>query len=185
MVHYQAQLNKIRPGRLFMSEFFLGTVMPWPADLIPAGWSLCDGRLQAISQNQALYSLLGKRYGGNGFTTFGLPDFRGRVIMGSQAYHYPGSQGGHETMNLSVEALPAHSHYVNLCASKPAETNDPTNGPIVLAKPARNAYASSGQQAMQAGNSTSIGLGQPITVMQPFLVLNYIICIDGEYPSRS
>ena len=168
-----------------MPEFLLGTVMPWPADLIPAGWALCDGRLQAISQNPALFSLLGKRYGGNGITSFGLPDFQGRVIMDSQAYHSPGSQGGHKTINLSVETLPAHSHYAYLCASKPAETNDPTTGPIVFAKSARNAYASSGQQAMQAGHSTSIGLGQPIAVMQPFLVLNYIICIDGEYPSRS
>ncbi len=167
-----------------MSEFLLGTIMPWPVDFAPAGWAFCDGRLQSISQNQALYSLIGNMYGGNGIVTFALPDLRGRVITCDNSLRYIGYLGGYEMAYLNLQNLPSHSHSAQSYTPDQAETNDPTIGSIVFAKSARNAYATSGQQVMQAGTSAPTGQGQPVSVVQPFIALNYIICTQGVFPSR-
>ncbi len=169
-----------------MEDYTLGTIMPWPADFAPQYWAFCHGQMMAVRQNQALFSLIGSMYGGDGRVTFALPDLRGRVIVAFGSAYRQGANGGYEWIVPPVNALPAHSHSFQFAASSDAEanTNDPTIGSGVYAQSARNAYAFSGQQAMQAVTSTSTGFSQPVTVMQPFLALNYIICLDGYFPSR-
>ncbi|MDX9753526.1 MAG: tail fiber protein [bacterium] len=165
-------------------------ILPWPISFAPEGWHFCQGQLLPIMDYQALYSLLGTMYGGNGTTTFGLPDLRGRTITGTypgQVYSQ-GSVGGKETISLGMSTIPPHTHALSEPATTDlANTNDSTAGagPLVFGKTARNAYGPPTAQAMPTNVSMPTGQGHPVPVMQPYLVLNYIICsYDGLYPSR-
>jgi microcystin-dependent protein len=175
-----------------MAEAFLGEIRIFAGNFAPNGWALCEGQLLPIAQNTALFSLLGTMYGGDGKTNFALPDLRGRVVMafgqgpGLSPYQQ-GQVGGAESEKLTAAQMPAHSHSVG--ATETATTNDPKGAvPAKYVSPAAGAHvygAHSDGTAMNASMIGASGGGQPVSVMQPYLVINYIIAMQGIYPSRN
>jgi microcystin-dependent protein len=164
---------------------FLGEIRLVAFDFAPKGWAACDGRLLPINQNQALFALLGTQYGGDGKTTFALPDLRGRVPVGAGQgaglSNYPiGSTGGDESVKLAVGQLPPHAHPVR-ASSGAATTKDPAG-----AFPAKGgAYAAAQNAKMNTAMLGKSGGGQPHENRQPYVALNYIIALQGIFPSQN
>lgn len=168
---------------------FIGEVQWFAGNFAPRGWAFCDGQLLSISQNTALFSILGTTYGGDGRTTFGLPDVRGRVLV--HAGNGPGLSsrrlgeiGGTETVILTVNQMPNHTH--TLRASGGPATSVTPNG-NVLASPGRTRLYDSGaaNANMNASAITSAGGNESHNNMQPYNTLNCIIALTGIYPSRN
>lgn len=171
---------------------FIGEIIMFGGNFAPRGWALCDGQLLPISSHSALFSILGTTYGGDGRTTFALPDLRGRAAI--HAGQGPGlsdkrlgAKGGAETTTLTVNNIPSHTHGTfgssNAADQKGAAGGFlPSNG---RSDPA-NLYASSaGTPAAMGANVSNTGGGQSFNNMQPFLTVNYIIAMEGTFPSRS
>ncbi|MEO9322506.1 tail fiber protein [Nocardioides sp. C4-1] len=171
-------------------EPFLGSLMLTAFDFAPRGWAPCDGQLLPVAQNQALFSLLGNRYGGDGVTTFALPDLRGRVPVG--AGPLPGgstytlaSSGGAEEVVLTAAQLPLHDHRLD-ASGRQANTANPDGALIAAGGPLRFATrATSAGVAMGPGTPDGGGGGQAHPNLGPSLVLNWVIALAGLYPSRS
>lgn len=176
-----------------MSEPFIGEIIMFGGTFAPRGWAFCNGQLLSIAQNTALFSILGTTYGGDGQTTFALPDLRGRVPVHSGNSQGPGlppvqlgEMAGSPSVTLTVTQMPMHNHLV--AASQTATTTDPNGG-----FPANDARGTPVQiYATQTDgthmNPSMIGLaggGQPISVQQPYLGINFIIALEGIYPARS
>ncbi len=172
-------------------EPFIGQIQAFGFNFAPRGWAQCNGQLLPISQNTALFSLLGTTYGGDGRTTFALPDLRGRVPahQGNGAGltdRRIGARSGSEYNILTANQLPAHSHTVNMpVSSEDASADDPSGN--VLATGSENVYGSapSAGSAYQAFNTGNAGASQSVNNMQPYLVVNYCIALVGIFPSRS
>jgi microcystin-dependent protein len=169
-------------------DFFLGEIRAFPFSVVPTGWHLCDGSLLPVGPNQALFSLLGTLYGGDGKTNFGIPDLRGRTMLdfGMQDTHIftPGKTGGQETVALAQTQMPMHSHtmYGDKATSNLAVT--PGNAlPASPVSPACYADPRSSPPIMAADSLSSVG-GQAHNNMQPSLVLNYCISTTGLYPQK-
>jgi microcystin-dependent protein len=168
-----------------VSDPFIGEIRLVPFAFAPRGWALCEGQLLPINQNQALFSLLGTYYGGDGRTTFALPDLRGRVPVGAgdavtgTAYAL-GAVGGQETVKLTASQLPSHTHAV--WAWKGAPT---TKRPTGAVPAGAGAYGASQDVKMGAKMIGRTGGGQAHDNRQPYLCLNYIIALQGIYPARS
>lgn len=177
-------------------DAYLGEIRLMAFPFAPAGWLYCQGQLLPINQNQDLFALLGTQYGGNGITTFGLPDLRGRVVLGAgnapgQTPYAPGEAGGAESVVLTVPQLPAHNHpFVGtIQTAQVAEGPDPdaylpAPGPVAqYAKGAPN--TAFGAQAL--GGTTSLSGGnQPHENRQPLIALNYAIAVQGgEFPKQT
>jgi microcystin-dependent protein len=151
----------------------------------PRSWAFCQGQILSIAQNTALFSLLGTTYGGNGQTTFGLPDFRGRVAVGTG--QGPGLQSiqlgeiaGEPSHTLTTGEMPAHLHQV-VGSSEDATKKNPIGA--VPAATGGSSYTTDANGVM--GTVTPTGSSQPHNNMQPYLGMNYIICLEGIYPSRN
>lgn len=173
-----------------MSEPFIGQIMIFGGNFPPKGWAFCDGSLMAISQNTALFSILGTMYGGDGRTTFALPDLRGRVPIGmgsgpGLSSYTEGQMGGQETHTLLTTEMPAHTHAVAVAASN--EANTPQNRPGGNVLGAANIYdlPASADAALGGVSCGPAGGGQPHENRQPYLAMNYIIALAGIFPSRS
>ncbi len=163
-------------------EPFLGTIILFAGNFAPRGWALCDGQLLQISQNSALFVILGTTYGGDGIRTFALPDLRGRVPVhaGQGPMLVPRSRGerfGAESVTLTVGQLPAHSHPNTYELPSAAEVMNPMPEVAI-------AYNRDAMRAMATIQSGSTGMGLPVEVAQPSLVMNYIIALEGIFPSR-
>jgi microcystin-dependent protein len=172
-----------------VSEPFLGQIQAFGFNFAPRGWALCNGQLMSIAQNTALFSLLGTTFGGDGVTTFGLPDLRSRVgiHMGQGPGLSPyviGEISGTENVTLNVAQMPQHSHSV-MATSGSATTGRPAGA--VPARDSSNAYdaAPDGQTTMNAGMIGPSGQSLPHQNLQPFLVLNFCIALQGIFPSRN
>ena len=167
-----------------MAEPFLSEIRIMSFSFAPKGWALCDGQLLPINQNQGLFSLLGTTYGGDGRVNFGLPDLRSRVPIHMGSGHTLGEKGGEQAHTLSISEIPTHTHAMNA-------TSD--NGDLIIAS--GNQLAGSPSQlyqapdnnlaAMNAGSVTSIGGSQAHENMQPYLVLNFSIALQGIFPSQT
>lgn len=169
-----------------MSEPFLSEVKLTAFNFPPKGWAFCNGQFLPINQNQALFSLLGTTYGGNGQTTFALPNLRGRVLLHHGNRHTLGEAAGATAVTLNIQQLPQHSHAV-VARTGPASA-DP--GPAQSLAAAADAYtlpavASGSLTALSPASVTSIGGSQAHTNMQPYTVLNYIIALQGIFPSQN
>jgi len=172
-----------------MSEPFVGEIRIFAGNFAPRGWAFCDGQLLAVSQNDALFSLLGTIYGGDGRTTFGLPDLRGRVPIhsGSGPGLTPrniGSRGGSEQVVLTVNHLPSHNHPAKTASGGNAATpvgNYWSTDPGGNSAGYHTGHDDSAMAANVIGNS---GGSQPHTNLQPFLCVHFIIALFGIYPSR-
>ena len=153
---------------------------------IPPNWMPCEGQLINIDTNQALFSILGTTFGGNGIQTFALPDMRGRVpIHADQRDFYLGGPGGEESHVLTVAELPAHTHSV-MRKTTAATTSNPTmNVLAVSAATLGDVYGSVGPPVTMAPNAMqTAGSSAPHTNMQPYLALTFIICVKGDFPSQ-
>lgn len=209
-------------------EVFIGTILPVGFNYAPRGWAFCNGQLLSISQNSALFALLGTTYGGNGQTTFGLPDLRGRVIVGSQAGQQgPGLQpvqpgemagtnnvtvlgNGQTSFTLSVNNLPSHTHVAASTLQASTGTtglsNNATAGAYLSSTPTgapgAQMYLPTGTDPVSpvnlGGLNTTIGntgngaaVIAPVTtqamisIMQPYTGINYVIALEGIFPSRN
>lgn len=170
-------------------EGTIGEIRLFAGNFAPRNWAFCQGQILSIAQNTALFSILGTTYGGNGQTTFALPDLRGRVPVGpGQGPGLPavslGEVGGEPTHTLTINESPAHTHTTqsNRATNEAATTSRP-NGKVPAAG---GAYADATDgSALQADVIGVAGGSQPHNNMQPYLGLNYIICLFGVFPSRN
>jgi len=155
----------------------------------PVGWVVCDGSLLPIADNDALFTLLGTTYGGDGQSTFGVPDLRGRVPMHVSGSFPIGTTGGSETTTLTSANLPSHTHLAQ-CKSVPGTAALPTGNYPAGNKLKSdgtafdNIYADTGAQTMLAATVSSVGASLPHNNVQPFVVVNYILATSGIYPSQ-
>jgi len=166
-----------------MSEPFLAEIRIVGFNFAPRGWAFCDGQILPINQNQSLYSLLGTTYGGDGRTSFALPEMRGRTCIHKSSTHTLGQKSGEETHLLSVAEIPAHKHNAQASASEP---NRPVPAGSFLAKSSLDAYADNDNVTyLNDASLASTGAALGHENMQPYLALNYCIALQGLFPSRN
>ncbi len=169
-----------------MSEPYLAEIRLLSFVWAPKGWALCNGQLLPINQNQALFSLLGTVYGGDGRTTFALPDLRGRVPVGAGTGHgivYPlGQLGGEAAHTLSLSELPAHTHAASVAAA--ATVTTPTSS-SVLAQTGKAAFAPAATTALDPAGVSAVGGAQAHLNLAPSLTLSFVIALQGVFPSPS
>lgn len=171
-----------------MASGFIGEIRMFGFGFAPRFWATCDGQTLAINQNQALFSILGTTYGGNGTTNFLLPNLQGRVPLHSGQTATPppgltprslGQNGGNENVTLATTEMPAHTHPAS------ASTAVPTVGTPAGNLWAQGNYSASGGSAMAAGDIGNAGGNQPHPNLSPYLVVNFCICLSGIFPSRN
>ncbi len=185
-----------------MADQFVAEIRLFAGNFAPKGWALCAGQLISISQNTALFALIGTFYGGNGTSNFALPDLRGRIAIGAGqgpglSSRSVGEQVGAETATLTVGQLPSHTHTIAL--NTPALAASSGKGNVQSPAGAVPAAEAAGVTATYSSNTPdttlaatavtgappSTGGGQPVSVEQPYLVLNYIIALQGIFPARN
>jgi microcystin-dependent protein len=177
-----------------MSEPFIGQIMMFAGNFAPKGWAFCEGQLLPIAQNTALFSILGTTYGGNGTTTFALPDLRGRVPIqpgqgpGLSPYSL-GQMSGSESVTLIATQMPAHTHAFGAHGGQGDQPSPEGNVPAVTVDPNTqqplNSYSGTVSTTMAPSSVSLTGGSQPHQNMQPYLCLNFIIALEGIFPSRS
>jgi microcystin-dependent protein len=174
-------------------EGYIAEVRLYAGNRQPRGWAFCQGQILSIAQNTALFSLLGTTYGGNGQTTFALPDLRGRVPVGpGQGPGLPsvnlGEMSGEPTHTLIITEMPAHNHQAQLQGnSSPGNATSPAGNTLAISTSRDNQYVNAAPNGPMAANTVTVGIAggsQPHNNMQPYLGLNYIICMEGIYPSH-
>jgi microcystin-dependent protein len=174
-----------------MSEPFIGQIIMFGGNFAIQGYALCDGQLLPIAQNAALFSILGTNYGGNGTTTFALPDLRGRtaIHMGSGpglSSHPLGESSGSESVTLHLTQMPSHNHALGVQSGGADQISPETH--VLAAEAGGSTAVYSGQQPNATANPASItatGGNQPHNNMQPYLTLNFQIALVGIFPSRN
>jgi microcystin-dependent protein len=171
-----------------MTEPFLGEIRLFPYTFAPVGWALCDGQILSISQNTALFSLIGTIYGGDGQSTFALPDLRGRVAVsagqapGLSAYEV-GETGGLETVSLSRRQMPAHNHEMAVNGPNSGSAN-PSNRYLGRASSGTTYAGTSNGKTLNPDAIARSGGGQPHENRPPHLTLNYCIALEGIFPAH-
>ncbi len=172
-----------------MSTPFLAEIKIVSFNYAPKGWAQCNGQLLPINQNQALFSLLGTTYGGDGRVNFGLPDYRGRVPVSEGDGRTLGERAGQEFHTLTIPEMPQHNHILyasNQTADQPGVVTPPNNTPNILANVVGNQYAPyASLTSLEPTSVTNYGGSQPHENRQPFLVLNFVIALQGIFPSQN
>ena len=173
-----------------MSEPFVGEIRMFAGNFAPRGWALCDGQLLAVSQNDALFSLLGTTYGGDGRTTFALPDMRGRLPVHQGqgpglSMRRLGARYGEENVTLTVNEIPPHSHGL-MASTAEASSPNPANDVLASHTDGDESYTSSlsNIQGLSSDVVATTGGSRSHTNLMPALCVNYIIAMFGFYPSR-
>jgi microcystin-dependent protein len=168
-----------------MAEPFLGEIRMYGFNFPPSGWATCDGQLMGIAQNQALYSLLGTIYGGNGSTNFALPDLRGRTMLHRSASRTQGQMSGLENTQLGTANLPAHSHALQATTAG-ATVNTAQGNALGTSETGFPNYSDLSTAAtMNTASLATAGSGTAHSNMQPSLVINFCIALTGIYPTRN
>jgi microcystin-dependent protein len=166
-----------------MSEPFLSEIKIVSFNFPPKGWALCNGQLLPINQNQALFALLGTTYGGNGQTNFALPNLRGQVPIHMGNGHTLGEKAGSTSVTVNIQQLPTHLHALQSSGNSASTTADPTNAFLA---PVNGGYGPAGSlTTMNPASVTSVGGSQAHNNMMPYLVLNFIIALQGIFPSQN
>ena len=172
-----------------MSEPFVGEIRMFAGNFAPRSWAFCDGQLLAVSQNDALFSLLGTVYGGDGRTTFGLPDMRGRLSVHAGqgpglSLRRLGAKAGQERVTLTTNEIPSHSHAYQ--GSTDAGNSNTPEGNVLAGRASDATYIETpASTSMSPSAVANTGGSQPHTNMMPYLCVNYIIALFGIYPSRN
>jgi microcystin-dependent protein len=169
-----------------MAEPFLSEIRIMSFNFAPKGWALCNGQLLPINQNQALFSLLGTTFGGDGRVNFALPDLRGRVPIHVGSGHTLGERGGEQAHTLSIAELPEHVHTLNATTvTATTNTPSPSTNFLTAQSTAANLYASAASNlvAMSAAAVANVGGSQAHLNMEPFLTLSFGIALQGIFPS--
>jgi microcystin-dependent protein len=165
-----------------MAEPFLSEIRIMSFAFAPKGWAQCNGQLLPINQNQALFSLLGTTYGGDGRVNFALPDLRGRTPIHEGSGHTLGERGGEQAHTLTIAELPTHTH---IAQNSPTNANSPIAANNVLAA-ANNLYSQATNLiSLDPSTITSVGGSQAHLNMQPFLTLTFCIALQGIFPSQN
>jgi len=172
-------------------ENFIGEIRWVAFDFAPVGWAKCDGQLLPITQNLALFNLLGTTYGGDGQTTFALPNLQGRVAVHQGqgvglTNRNVGEVGGSEQQTLTVDQLPAHSHSFSVPASTNKATTTNPKGGVIAVSPKQNdpEFTTTANTSLSSGQTSITGGNQPFNTMPPFVTLNCIIALQGSFPSQ-
>jgi microcystin-dependent protein len=178
-----------------MGQPFIGEIRMFGGSFAPAGWAFCAGQLQPISENDALFNLIGTTYGGDGQSTFGLPDLRGRAPMHQGSGFVIGQMAGSEAITLNVQQIPPHNHLVAASTNPGANATGTAVGNLVANEsatqpdPAVFAYApfaaDGNQRALNSASIAPAGGSQPHDNMVPFLAVSFIISLFGIFPSQS
>lgn len=178
-----------------MDDMYISALAIFGFDWAPRNWALCNGQLLAIQQNQALFSLLGTTFGGNGTTTFALPNLQGRIPIGmgqgpGLSNYVLGQQGGAENVTLLTSNLPAHTHTVFVNNTTANSTSPVTASAIAAAKDlntdATKIYNAVAPNVQLNGSTIApTGGSQPHSNLQPYITVNYCICLFGVFPSRN
>jgi microcystin-dependent protein len=167
-----------------MGNPFTGEIRIFGGSFAPLNWAFCDGQLMAISQNDVLFTLIGTTYGGDGQETFALPDLRGRLPLHQTIGFIPGQAAGSEEVTLISNQMPTHSHAIRATTASGSAAS-PQNA-VLAASLSTNAYRPAPAGAALAAQTVSIAGGsQPHTNLQPFLCVNFIICLFGIFPTQS
>ncbi len=177
-----------------MADAYIGEIRVFAGNFAPRGWAFCNGDLMSIAQNTALFSILGTMYGGDGKNTFALPNLMGRAPMGQGrgpglTDRRVGAMVGSSEVTLIEPEIPAHNHHANAIQA-PGELLDPTDNFWSETQPGRSGeqesvYAATPTTSMSPMVLSTAGATQPHNNMQPYLAMNFIICLYGEFPSRS
>lgn len=170
-----------------MSEPFMGEIRMMSFIFAPKGWALCNGQFMPINQNQALFSLLGTQFGGNGQTNFALPDLRGRVPLHASNEFPTGAAGGQETVTLGVAHLPAHTHALNTSTGLATSASPAGALPGKKGRLGRDIFAApdASGAALSPDSVRPTGGSQAHNNMQPFLAINFVIALQGIFPSSN
>jgi microcystin-dependent protein len=168
-------------------DTYIGQIMIFCGNFAPNNWAFCNGQLMSIAENDALFALIGTTYGGDGVNTFALPDLRGRVPVGTgQGPGLPnitiGQVGGSENVTLLTNNLPTHNHNVTIGVNR---ANGDESNPTTFLASSNNAYAEEGDSLLGGVSILPTGGSQPISVRNPYLGVNYIICLYGNFPPRN
>jgi len=178
-----------------MTQPFLGQIQPFGFGFAPRGWALCNGQILSISQNTALFALLGTMYGGNGITTFALPDLQSRVGMSAGTdpvgnNYSQGEEAGEETIVIDFGTFPAHTHAFVGTSDAGNKLQPPNSGVLANVKNLNNAangpyYAAGAAQPLTPASVSTVGGNQPHTNLQPYLTINWCIAMQGIFPARN
>lgn len=167
-----------------MATPYIGDIRMFAGNFAPLGWALCQGQILSISQNDALYSLIGTTYGGDGQTTFALPDLRGRIPVHMASAYPLGGQAGTETVTLTTTNMPSHRHL--LVATTGTGTVTTASGNILATSVTTKPYiAVESSETLNPSVITPVGGSQPHENMMPYLALNFIIALEGVYPMQN
>jgi microcystin-dependent protein len=167
-----------------MAEPYLGEIRLGGWNFAPVGWALCDGSTLSIAQNDALFALVGTTYGGNGETTFSLPNLLGRVPVHQGSSYLMGQTAGAETVTLTTAQLPEHQHTLKVSSAE-ATTGMPTsNFPATAPLALGYAYSSQTSNTTMGAVIEAVGGSQPHSNLQPFLCITYVIALQGIFPSQ-
>jgi len=167
-----------------MAQPYVGEIRIFAGNFAPAGWMFCEGQLLPISENETLFNLIGTTYGGDGQSTFALPDLRGRLALHQGNGYILAETGGAEEVTLTINQIPAHSHPM-LGSSGNGSQSSPKNNVLASSTLVKLYSGEAADTAMAATAISSIGGNQPHTNFQPYLCLNYIISLFGIFPSQN
>lgn len=166
-----------------MGQPYIGEIRMFAGNYAPNGWMFCNGQLLAISDNDALFNLIGTTYGGDGQVSFGLPDLRGRIPIHTNSTYPMGQPGGSESVTLTSSTIPSHTHAMMASTTVPAGTNPQGN---VTGQAAAKLYRLGNPTvAINPQSVVQTGGNQPHDNMQPYLSINFIISLFGIYPSQT
>ena len=167
-----------------MAQPYVGEIRMFAGNFAPAGWMFCEGQLQPISENETLFQLIGTTYGGDGQSTFALPDLRGRLPIHQGTGFVVGETGGAEEITLTVNQIPAHTHPL-LASSDQTTTPTPASNALGAPLTATPYFAATPATSLSPQSITSVGGSQPHTNFQPYLCVNFIISLFGIFPPPS
>jgi microcystin-dependent protein len=166
-----------------MSDPFIGEIKIVAFNYPPRGWAFCDGQLLPIAQNQALFAIIGTTYGGNGVTTFALPNLQGRIPLHAGNGVALGETGGEAGHVLTINEMPSHTHQARAVTSPTTPVASPAGA--LWASGSTSMFAATPDTAMSAAAVTNAGLNQPHENQAPYLVLNFAVALQGIFPSRN
>jgi len=167
-----------------MAEPFLTEIRLFTFNFPPKGWAFCNGQFLPINQNQAMFALLGTMFGGNGQTTFALPDFRDRIPIHTGNGHTLGEKGGENSHTVSISEMPTHTHVLN-GTSNSANTTNPIGAMLADTKPSELYNANDAGATMNPAVISTVGGSQAHENRQPYLTLNFCIALQGIFPSQT